>query len=302
MDGGMRASVSYRNQWFSTSPFTTYCASIDKKVNATKNAAIGVGMVFFRDIAGDNRFVNSEGKIVISSVLNILKKQKVSIGVGGGFLQKNIDQLNGTWNTQYIAGKYDPTAPSFESLNTANNIKGDISVGATYFYGLAGGNQRKQEPVQLTLGFGVNHLLAPSFKGFIFTGDKLSRNIVVHGEAKIKLIKSNSLLIPGYFMQFQGPFSEIVFGTQYRHSLKSASQVTGFKKSAYINLGAHVRFKDAFITSLGFQLDKYSIGMSYDWNVNTLRQINRVNGAFEINLLYQMNASRKDSFRNPSFR
>jgi type IX secretion system PorP/SprF family membrane protein len=287
IDGSLRASASYKNQW----PFNTYSVSVDTKTKPSKNGSLGIGMFFFRDVAGDNRFASSEGKIVVSSLLNIAEKQKVSIGVGGGFIQKNLERMNGSWNEQYTNGSYDPSLPNYEAINTANSFKGDLSIGTTYFYGLSDADQTKQEPFQLTLGFSVNHLLTPSLQNYTFNEDRLYRNFILHGDAQIQLAKTNLTLIPAYFMQFQGPSSEIVLGSQYRYAFNQSSELSAAKKNTFLSLGTFLRLKDAFITSVGFQFDNYNVGISYDWNINTSKQVNGRSGAFEINLLYRMNSS-----------
>lgn len=301
INGSVRATASYRNQWFSSVPYTTYSASVDTKTKPSRNGALGIGMFFFRDVAGDNRLVNSEGKVVVSSILDIADKQKVSIGVGGGFIQKNIERLNGSWNKQYINGAYDPNSPNFEAINTASSFKGDLSVGATYFYGQSEGSQEEQGPLQFTFGVSVNHLLSPSLGFYTFNNDRLYRNLILHGDAQIKLAETNITLVPGYLMQFQGPSSEIVLGSQYRYALNQSSDISGSKSEAYLNLGTHLRVKDAFITSVGFQFDNYNIGISYDWNINSAKRIGKTNGAFEINLLYQVLSNMRGAV-NPSFR
>jgi type IX secretion system PorP/SprF family membrane protein len=290
LDGNLRSSVSYRNQWFNSVPYKTYSASVDTKIKASKTASLGIGLFFFRDVAGENRFVNSEGKLVISSLINVADNQKISIGVGGGFIQKNIERLDGSWNSQYINGSYDPNSPSFEPITMANDVKGDLSIGASYIYGISDRRRKRQEPLRMTFGFSLNHLLAPTFDNYTFVGDRLYRNLIAHGEAQIDIVNTNLTFVPGYFMQFQGPSKEIVIGTQYRYAFSKGSKITGYKKESYMNLGAHLRFKDAFITSIGFQIGNYSIGFSYDWNINTAKQINRMNGALEFNLMYKLSS------------
>lgn len=292
IDGKLRANASYRNQWQESSPFTTYSTGVDTKFNASKNATIGFGGFFLSDIAGENRFVNNEGKLVLSSTLKIANKQKVSLGVGGGFIQKNVDWMNGLWNTQYQNGEYNSNLSNQENINTANSMKGDLSLGATYHYGLPQSNQMNPNPFQCTFGISVNHLLKPSFKYYAFSEDRLYRNVILHGEAQIQLANAHLSILPGYFIQFQGPSKEIVIGSQYRYAFGDVAKWREAKNVGFLNLGTHLRLNDAFITSIGLQFRDYIVGMSYDWNVSSYKRINQINGAFEINLNYQMNTIR----------
>ena len=117
--------------------------------------------------------------------------------------------------------------------------------------------------------------------------DALYRNFVAHAEFLIGISNTPWSLRPAIITQFQGPSHEILVGTQFRLMLKDASKITGFVKGAYLNIGTFLRVGDAFIPSVTFELDKYSIGMSYDLNISSLRSASKGAGGFEISFMFR---------------
>lgn len=84
----------------------------------------------------------------------------------------------------------------------------------------------------------------------------------------------------GYFF-YQGKATNIVFGTYLHYNLKSPTIQT--KVNSSIEIGAHVRLKEAFIPSIFFQYGPASIGFSYDINMMKVTTVHSPN-AFEISL------------------
>ncbi len=283
-----RASTFYKNQWSSVnSPYKTIGLNFDTRLEPKGNTDIGVGLNVYKDIAGDNKLGTTHAQLALSSIMNLGRLIKVSVGVNGGIVQKGFDPSNATWGNQYVNGNYNSSAPTGETFINTSEIQGDLSVGACYYFSASESYSTANNNFSARAGISLNHILQPKYQWFESGPDQLYRNVVAHAEFIVGIPNTNFSLLPAVITQFQGPNKEIMFGTRYRITLKDASKVTGFIKGAYLHLGTFVRKGDAFIPSVLLEFDQYSIGASYDINTSPLRAASGGNGGFEISLMFR---------------
>ena len=283
-----RASVFYRNQWASIgAKYQTYGANVDTRFETKGSASFGVGLDIYRDVAGDLNLGSTNAQLAFSTILDLDRYNKISIGVKGGMIQKGFDITNAHWNSQYTNGSYDGSKNSGESFNSVSEMKGDLSAGIVYAYSTTEGYMTANDQFNFKIGASINHILRPKFDWFYTGRDNLYRNLVLHADFLIGVKNSKLSLLPAVIAQFQGPSKELLIGSQYRIELKSASKITGFVKGSYFSLGTFYRLGDALITSMTFEIDHYSIGMSYDFNVSQLTPASNGNGGFEISFKFQ---------------
>lgn len=287
----LRASAFYRNQWSSVnSLYSTFGFNFDTRIDTRGSTSFGLGTSVYRDMAGDNKLGTTGAQLSFSTILALDRNSKISIGVNGGIIQKGFDASNAQWNSQYSSGSYDPTIASGEQFNSLSELKGDLSVGAVYYYSTNARNMTANDAFNMKVGFSYNHILQPTFNWFSSGGDDLYSNFVAHAEFQIGMENTPWTIIPAAIVQFQGPSKEILVGSQFRFTLKEASKVTGFVKGAYLFIGTFYRVSDAFIPSITIDFDKYSLGFSYDVNTSSLRSASSGAGGFEISF----------KFRNPN--
>ena len=84
----------------------------------------------------------------------------------------------------------------------------------------------------------------------------------------------------------QGSQKEITFGTMIKYKLKEESKYTGVIKSTVLSLGCFYRNRDAVIPYFLMEMDKYTIGISYDTNISSLTAATTGRGGFEISLRF----------------
>lgn len=283
-----RASLFYRNQWSSVqTTFQTYGANIDTRVETKGNAAFGIGAFFYRDVAGDNKLGTTGAQLALSSILSLNRESKLSIGINGGILQRGFDASNAQWSSQYHSGSYDPNASSGEAFNSTAELKGDISAGIVYYYGTGERYMTANDRFSMKIGMAYNHILRPLFQWFSMSPEELYGNFVGHAEFLIGVENSDWSIKPAIIAQFQGPSREILVGSQFQYSLKDASHVTGYVKGGVLSFGTFLRVGDAFIPSITFGMDRYSLGVSYDVNISQLYRASRGAGGFEISFKFK---------------
>ena len=284
----LRVSTFYRSQWNSvSSPYKTYGFNLDTRIDTDGSAAFGLGVNLYRDVAGDSKLGTTRAQIAFSTILDVADNSKISIGLNGGMIQRGFDANNGSWNSQYNNGTYDPMMSSGESFNSISEIKGDMSAGIAYMFSTTEGYMTANDEFNMTVGVSFNHILRPKFDWFASSPDELYSNIVAHGEFLIGVPNSKWSIKPAFLAQFQGPSKELLIGSQFRLKLKDASRVTGFVKGAYLSFGTFMRLGDAFIPSVVLEFDKYSIGTSYDLNISELRTASGGNGGFELSFKFR---------------
>ena len=285
----LRVAAFYRNQWSSVSstPYNSYGLNADGRIDTQGTASIGIGLNFFRDVAGDTKLGTTHAQLALSTIIAMGDNSKLSIGLNGGIIQHGFDPTAAQWNSQYHNGSYDATMSSGEAWNGNAGLKGDVSAGLVYTYSTSRGALTANDNFNLKVGFAFNHIATPKYEWTPYTTDALYRNIVGHIECLIGLPNSKVSLKPAVIAQFQGPSKEILFGNQFKFKLQEASQVTGFVKGTYLSIGTFMRWGDAFIPSVTLEFDRYSIGASYDVNISQLRTASNGAGGFEISLKFR---------------
>ena len=285
---GFRASAFYKDQWSSIgAKFNTYGLNLDTRFETKGNTSFGLGLDFYRDVAGDLKLGTTNAQLAFSTILAIDDHSKISIGIKGGIIQKGFDATQGQWSSQYQNGSYNGTAASGEQFNSVSEIKPDISAGIAYVYSSSERYMTANDVFNLKIGVSYNHILRPEFDWFANDPIGLYGNIVGHVDMLIGVPNSKWSILPAAIAQFQGPSMEFLMGSQFRYKLKDASRITGFVKGAYLNLGLFYRWGDSFIPSVTFEFDHYSIGLSYDVTTSQLRNVSNGAGGFEVSVKFR---------------
>ena len=105
---------------------------------------------------------------------------------------------------------------------------------------------------------------------------------VVHAGANI-VTKKRDLRINPQIMYFKtGPGSNLVGGVSLEHILKEGSAITNINKTVTVDYGFYYRHRDALITTFGFKIKGFKMGVSFDANLSYFNQATNSIGAVEI--------------------
>lgn len=297
--GNHRGMVNYRDQWAGVAPFKTYGLSYDAAIlrKKLKNKFLGVGLMAFKDEAGDTHLSTTQVNLSVSSVIAINKKQEISAGIQGGFAQRSIDADVLQWGAEYEEN-IGYQAETGSGSTYENFSYGDFSAGLAWHYSSGETNMTSNDQLNVTAGVALYHLNQPAQ---LFDEEVLHQQIVAHAGASIGIKNTNLAFAPSVLFLRQGPLSEINVGGLIRYTLREESRHTGLLKEKALYLGSYYRVGDALIPTLILEMASYSVGFSYDLNISVLKAATKGKGGFEISLRYiNRNSSKTGKYRHRS--
>ena len=280
-DGKQRVVVNYKDQWRSiTNPYTTFAGSFDMAIMRDKitNGSIGVGVSFFSDKAGDLDFSTNSFLFSIAANKSIDDKNNFSLGIQGGLAQRGIvgDASKQQWGNQYVSGYgYDQNTTTGEDALMENFIYGDFSAG---LYWRFTGSKMKHHA-----GISAFHLNMPS-QSFYKESDKLNARLLFHGGSEFMIGESKIGLLPQYLFMKQGPQIENNAGMLVKYVLDENPTKGGYIAETAVFIGGWHRFGDAAIAMARVDHRNISVGISYDFNLSSLKQVSSGQGGIEISL------------------
>ena len=137
VNGTYRVAAIYRNQWFGKvngrTSFSTPSASFDMPIRLKKDV-IGVGAVFFSDRSAGGLLKNNTvmASVAYHKALGASNNHSLSLGVQGGYTQKQLDFANIRFASQYdFELNHNPAQISGETLDNSRGMF-DMQVGLVY--------------------------------------------------------------------------------------------------------------------------------------------------------------------------
>ena len=272
--------ANYKSQWTSIDPdaYKTMMISADGRLLQEKwrTKWLSAGVMMFSDLAGPAKMQTMQGNLFLGYHMQLNAKNMVGASLEGGYAQRSIDYNKLSWEEST-----DPKASS--STNSFGYP--DFGLGILYQYTKGQVYSKENDMLIIRAGFAISHLTTPSYS-FFNGGENLYAKITGHVDALIGIKNTKFALMPGFLYKGQGPASEIFPGSYFRYMISESSG-----KGRSIMIGTHLRVKDAFIPSVQFEYDEYTIGMSYDLNVSGFKSATSGKGGFEIALRYGINPS-----------
>jgi hypothetical protein len=104
--------------------------------------------------------------------------------------------------------------------------------------------------------------------------------IVAHGDLFYSLRGTYLALAPSFLAQVQGPAKELLAGALLKYY---QGVDTRFTMSSCVDFGLFYRVGDAIIMQILFEYEGWcTFGLSYDYNVSSLRKANKFRGGPEV--------------------
>jgi len=264
---GDRINVNYRNQWPDISKsFQTYSVGYDHYFPHLKS---GFGLLLFREQAGASVLATTNVGITYAYKFRFRNGWRISPGIGFYYTQRNLnfnslefyDELySGSGTTeQDILGKKADIDASFSVLGFNKNI---------------------------WVGFTWDRILKPNRS---LTGDVMEDpwKFSVYGGTRFKIFDkynwaSGQSLSPSFLYKVQDKYSQLDLGVYwYQMPLVLGVWYRG------IPVFKELASNDAIAFLVGFKLDQFSIGYSYDLTISKL--VGFTGGAHEISITYLFN-------------
>ncbi len=287
-NGTLRVAGNYRNQWPQiNNAYITSTISVDGNIMANKitnGDAWGVGLMTMTDRTASG-ILTSNYVALSTSYQKALDENgwnQIGLGFQGSYASKRLDGTKLNFEDQ-LDQQGGWTLPSAEAVSghQVNLSYFDLNVGVLY-NGSSDGNNNYY------LGVSAYHIIQPTES---FTGQSvytLHPRFTVHGGYSFPLSQSNN----NNFIHLSGLYSrqanavDAMLGGAWSYNLNADQE-----GSPPINLylGVWARFSnltDAVIPYLGLDVGSFTLGMTYDVNVSSLKSASESQGGFEISLIY----------------
>jgi type IX secretion system PorP/SprF family membrane protein len=274
-DGHLRFTGNQRSQWRSVSrPYNTISMSAESRqgfILPSMYHAVNL----FHDVAGDGNYRTTEFNISTAYrfYLDRDSTHTLTPAVQFGIYNRNIDFSKLSFDSQFNGYYYDPGLSNNEVFGSAKRTGVNLNVGILYTW-------RPSYRKELVAGAGWFNI--PQMKQSLYGDDLIKRDyrFVVHAKGNYDLNFEWDLQ-PGFFLQFQGKYKEIIFGSNVRYILKD-------KKGEFIAPygGIWFRNRDAAYAVVGLYYNDWIAGISYDFNVSKLVPASNVRGGLEFSIQY----------------
>jgi len=279
-----RLVTNYRNQWPALpGDYVTYSASFDFGL---KEIHGGLGLIILHDNAGSGVMKTNNISLMYSYHANLSSTTILSAGFQFSYLQRqlNTNQFFGDMIDELYGFIY----PSFDPFASEDYL----NVGYTDFSaGLLVNTDR------FFIGAVVNHLTEPNYS-FLesYNQGKLPMKMTLHGGSRI-IVEDLGWFNSTFLSKFSVFTPHIVIQKQAE---SEQINIGGSLSSDHLALGLSYRRSfnnsDALVFLLGYELDKYKIGYSYDLTVSKLGMSS--GGAHEISLQIQLGCFYKKPSQN----
>ena len=275
-DEDYRFALNHRTQWKSvTVPYRTNAFTVDGKTmtDKVKNGnAVGIGIFVFSDQSGDGqltelRFMMSGG---FTKNLNKKKTQKISIGTHVGVYQKTFNPDALYFESQFENGDFNTDINSNEDFTRIKILRPDIHSGIDY--------QNNQDDYKFNTGVSFNHILKTN-TSLINGIDPLSLRTNFYSVLRINM-GSGVFIGPDILYTYQNKAREFLIGGTVEYPLESV-----FEKPSTLYSSLQMRYQDAYSIVGGIQYEKWTLSLSYDFNISQLRVVSDARGGFEIALI-----------------
>lgn len=271
-NGDIRLTGNYKDQWRQvTLPFSTLALGIDGKWSKRK---LQWGALFFYDQVGDGKFKTIELQLSAAKQLKLTADSVhcLSIGIQAGMNYRQVNMSKFYFDNQFDGVVFDPSLPTQESYLDDARANVSLATGAVYTW-------NRSEKEQLTLGIAGFNLNRPN-QGFYGQKVQRDRRLSLFGIYE-RPLNSDWTLLPGFSLNFQGTYRELLLGSQARYTLIN-------KLGTYraVDGGIWFRSRDAVILRVGIAIQNWSVAMSYDTNISKLVPASNLRGGLELSASY----------------
>ncbi len=274
-----RIASTYRNQWpgLETKAFVTYALSYD---HFFSNFNSGIGVLIMRDVAGSGQLSTTNIGVQYSYDIKVTDVFRIRPGINFNYTQRGIDFQRLLWGDQISPTGITPTI-EVPTDRSKPDIDASFSVLAytDRYWG----------------GFCVDHLFRPNLSLY---GDmtKLGMKFSLFGGMQV--IRRGRLLKPideslsvAFLYKNQSEINMLDLGLYwYKNPL-----VFGFWYRGIPIINNESR-GDALCFLVGYKIEQFSIGYSYDFTISKL--VSSTGGAHEIALIYEFETSHRKKKRH----
>ena len=274
-----RIATTYRNQWPGLpGAFVTYAFSYD---HYFANFNSGLGLLIMRDVAGSGDLSTTNVGVLYSYDIKINDFWHIRPGIQVLYTQRGLNFSKLLWGDQLSPSGITPTI-EVPSLNNKGDIDASLSLMVYSDRAWAGAT--------------VDHLFRPNYSLYGDDGQRWPMKFSAFGGYQVvrkgRLLKpvDESLSVAALF-RYQDLITQLDLGLYwYKNPLVFGLWYRGLPIINNENRG------DAIIFLVGYKIEQFSVGYSYDFTINKL--LTSTGGAHEIALIYEFTTTRKKTKRH----
>jgi len=283
---GDRIAVNYRSQWPAlTKSFQTYTLSYDHYFPHMKS---GVGLLLYREQAGVSNLATTNIGIAYSYKFKFRSGWRISPGLSFFYTQRNID---------FDALIFEDELLSDQTTGTNEQVILEKKADIDATFSMLAYNKN------LWIGFTWDRILMPNRS---LTGEVIEDpfKFSIYGGTKFSIFDrynwaSGQSISPSFLFKIQDQYTQLDLGLYwYQMPLVIGVWYRG------IPVFKELASNDALAFLLGFKVDQFSIGYSYDLTISKL--VGLTGGTHEISINYLFNQGvtkreRRKAIPCPSF-
>ena len=263
-NGDKRLNISYRNQWTSIVPWTTFSGSYDMKFYPQKDRKyfFSGGVLFNYDSQDRLANLNLFNLNLTGSYTYIINEQ--NLFTGGlllGFANRAVDINSLTWDSQWNGRNFDASLDPRELLDTQSKSFIESGLGLNYRW-------QKSKRTKLDLGMGIYHLFEPNVA---FRDDleevALPRRFALTAVGSFQLADKLDLQLNA-MGQFQGDYNEAQIGGLAKIHV---NQARGKETEVHVGLG--YRTSGSLWPIIALQYKNFYVSANYDVDVSSFNDL-----------------------------
>lgn len=305
-NGRFRVAANYRDQWnsfLSPQPYRTYAASFDARYAVANDDYFAFGFGAMHDQAGASRFQQNRGNLGISFLKQLSggrysADHYLSAGAQLGVGQNSMD-WSGLWfSNQFNNGTELPDTnldAGEPNQNNSTDVFADFNAGLMWYV-------LTDNEGFFYAGAAMNHLNRPNISFLGNGNERLNTRWNVHAGGQLPMTDV-FYLQPGVQVMQQGSAFETDLGMNVRytnHDLNELALRAGVWGRIVNKLDKGVGM-DALTFVAMLELQRWTLGLSYDVTVSGLTRANNSRGAFELSMIYYHPEHRRSRVKCPKF-
>lgn len=274
-----RLASTYRNQWPGVpGAYVTYLFSYDHYFESFNS---GVGLLIMRDQAGSGNLATTDVGVQYSYDIQVEDLWHIRPGLQFKYTQKSIDFAKLLWGDQISPSGTTPTI-EVPPLTRKGAIDASLSV-LVY-------------SDRMWAGASLDHLFRPNYSLYDDDNSRWPMKFTMFGGYQV--VKKGRLLKPidetlslAALFKYQDHIKQLDIGVYwYKNPLVMGVWYRGLPYISNELRG------DAICFLLGYKVEQFSIGYSYDFTINKL--LTSTWGTHEISMIYEFTSYRKKKKRH----
>ncbi len=306
-NGRFRVQSNFREQWSSilpNKPFRTIGASFEYKVKVLQGDFMNFSGTILNDQAGTSNFTTNRGNLGFSYLKQLTggryNDYNSYLVAGGqfGFGQHSLD-YGGLWfSAQYDGANelVDNSLSTGENLNNnSTDVYTDFNAGLLWYTIL-------DHNFSFHAGGALQHIAEPNISFMENDEEILPRRFILHGGAELPF-SDNLSILPAALVTFQGPSRTIISGANLRYTNRDWDEVA-LRVGMWGQISNKLEDKillNSMIFNAILEMEKWSVGISYDINTSSVSDLSNGRGAYEISFIYTQPAKYKQKVECPKY-